>query len=146
MKQINKILLAVGLAAAAHLNPAVAAPQISFAQGLDSCVRNCGQISQVGNSIIITLLDKSGKPFKVATADIDATATKVAISATSDSHGVPGFIGATPMAASDVTTKVGTIVIETKGETIVYTFTYLYRNGELVDVKVDEHRFKKIEK
>jgi hypothetical protein len=146
MKRIHKIALAVGLAAAAHFNIAIAAATLTFASGSESCVRNCGQITQLGNSLVVTLLDRNGKPFKVVTADIDPSATQILVSAPQDSQNAPALFGATPMASGDITAATRITVIKTATETIVYTVIYYYQNGQIIDVKIQEQRFKHQEK
>jgi hypothetical protein len=142
MNRIQKLALAVGLAAAAHFNIATAAVPLSFAPGLEACVRNCGQITQVGNSLVITLLDKTGKPFKVASVDVDPKATKAVVAGSNDNLPAQPIFNATA-ASGDVTSKTVTTTMQTPTQTIVFVVTYFYSNGVLIDCKISEHRFDK---
>lgn len=139
MNRFQQFVMLAGFAFAALLGSATAAPSITFAPGYETCVRNCGQISQVGNSLLITLLDKSGKAFKAGTHDIDPGATKVVISPLRND--APMLL---PMGTGDITTQTVTTTVTTKTQYIVVTITYYYRDGVLVDMRSMEQRFPKM--
>lgn len=141
MKRIQKLALAVGIAATAHFHIAAAAVPLSFAPGYEACYRNCPQISQVGNTLVVTLLDKAGKPFKVVTTNIDQSATKAVVSASAESPALPTLTGATAMSGGEITMATRHTTVQTATETVVYTLVAYYQNGVLIDVKVTEQRF-----
>lgn len=138
MNRFRQFAAFTSLALAIQLGTATAAPSITFAPEYEPCVRNCGQISQVGNSLLITLLDKSGKALKAAAHDIDPTATKVII--TPLQNDVPMLI---PAGSSDFTTQSATSTVTTATQYIVITITYYFKDGALIDMRTTEQRFSK---
>jgi hypothetical protein len=139
MKRFQKIALVIGFAATQFVTAAV---PLTFAPGFESCVRNCGQISQVGKTMVVTLLDRAGKPFKVASVDLDPAATKAVVAANHENLPAQQIFTAAA-AGGDITTRTISTTLQTPTETIVYLVTYFYVGGVLVDVKIQEHRFDK---
>lgn len=131
----------LGLSLLAHLPAAYAAPPLKFTQGYQPCYRNCAQIQQVGNSLVITLVDKSGKAFKVASYDIDQDAADIVVAAPQPDG--PFILPMAPTSAGYVTTMSATATSETATQIIVATFIYYYVDGKLVDTQLHEKRFQK---
>ena len=133
----------MGLGAPGLFQLASATAPLNFAPGFEACARNCGQISQVGNSLVVTLLDRNGKPFKVASIDIDPTASRVTIGTRNDAM-MPMATGLGSGAGSgDISAQSIQTYVYTATQTVIYTMTYYYQGGVLVDVKVTEQRFPK---
>ncbi|HEU4777094.1 MAG TPA: hypothetical protein VFS95_09735 [Telluria sp.] len=142
MKQCKRVALLAGLAAAAQFNIAAAAVSLSFAPEYKACVSNCAAISQAGNTLVVTLLDKAGKPFKVSTTAIDPAATKAVVSASQDSPAANGLFGA-PAANGEFTVSTFNTTVETNTDTVLYTMISYYKQGQLFDGKMSEKRFSK---
>jgi hypothetical protein len=141
MSRFQKFVILAGLALAAQWGTATASPSITFAPGYEPCARNCGQISQVGNSLVVTLLDKSGKAFKAVTHDIDPAGTKLVVSPVRND--VPMIVA---MGSDDITTQTTSTTMRTTTHIVVIQITYVYRNGQLIDVKIQEYRYPRMER
>ena len=142
MQQISKIAVLAGLAAAAQLNNAAAAVPLSFAQDYKACVSNCAAITKAGNALVVTLMDKAGKPFKISTTAIDPAASKALVSASQDSPTRNDLFGA-PAAPGEYTVSTFNTTVETSTDSVIYTMITFYKQGELIDGKMIEKRFSK---
>lgn len=142
MKQCKRVALLAGLAAAAQINIAAAAVSLSFAPDYKACVSNCAAISQAGNTLVVMLLDKAGKPFKVSTTAIDPAATKAVVSASQESPAANGLFGA-PATNGEFTVSTFNTTVETNTDIVLYTMISYYKQGQLFDGKMSEKRFSK---
>jgi hypothetical protein len=135
MKRLFHVLLLASLPASA----AFATVPLTFENGVDTCKRNCGQTTQSGNQLLVTLVDKSGKPFKTASYPIDPSATKIEVSpARADQplkipHGAHG----------PVTTRTASATITTATQQIVISQIFYYAKGALIDVRLVDQTFTK---
>lgn len=106
--------------------------------GQANCQSNCAQIQRVGNSLVVTLIDRSGQPIKVVTHELDPNAGKLTTIKNQGNTQV-GILSDTGATTQTTTTK-----YTTKTEIIIITILYVYDiRGNLVDVKVFEARYPK---
>jgi hypothetical protein len=135
MQRLLYSLLLASLPASA----AFATVPLTFENGVDTCKRNCGLTTQSGNQLLVTLVDKSGKPFKTASYPIDPSATKIEVSpARADQplkipHGAHG----------PVTTRTASATITTATQHIVISQIFYYAKGALIDVRLVDQTFTK---
>jgi len=122
---------------------AQAASPMKLPTGFAQCFKNCPQLQQVGHSIVITLLDSSGRPFKAAAHEIDATGYQIVATPTPTDNSMLSRMENT---TSAVTTQSASVTYETTTQYVVITFIFYYSNGKLIDVKTSEHRFPKLQR
>jgi len=118
---------------------AMAAVPLIYESGEAPCQRNCSQTTQVGNKLLVTLVDKAGKAFKTESYPIDPNATRIAISPPRDDERqspVAGLHGS-------VTTRTASATITTPTQQVVISQIFYYSKGQLVDVRIVDQHFSK---
>jgi hypothetical protein len=119
--------------------PATAAVPITFENGAETCKRNCAQITQTGKQLLVTLVDKSGKPFKTASYPLDPSATKIEISPAREDKPLKLPVGAN----GPLTTRTARATITTATQHIVISQIFYYAKGALIDVRLVDQSFTK---
>lgn len=119
--------------------PSVAAAPLTYEKGAAPCKRNCGQTTQTGDKLLVTLIDKAGKPFKVESYPIDPSATRIAISPAHDDAPLDWLKGV----RGPVTTRTASATITTPTQQVVISQIFYYSKGQLVDVRIVDQRFAK---
>ncbi|HEU4777095.1 MAG TPA: hypothetical protein VFS95_09740 [Telluria sp.] len=118
---------------------AMAAVPLIYESGAAPCQRNCGQTTQVGNTLLVTLVDKTGRAFKTETYPIDPNATRIAISPPRDDVRQSPTAGA----HGPVTTRTARATITTPTQQVVISQIFYYSKGQLVDVRIVDQHFSK---
>lgn len=141
MNRFGALRTIVGLSLFTLLAVANAAT-LKFAPGFEQCYRNCGQVQLVGNTIVVTALDGSGKAIKIAVHDIDQNATNVVVSSVPAGPPMAGL--STMNTTGSVYTQQTQSTYTTTTQVVVVTIIYYYNaSGQLLDIKMIEHRFPK---
>lgn len=117
----------------------VAAVPLTFDKGVEPCKRNCGQTSQSGNLLLVTLVDKAGKPFKTASYPVDPAATRIEVSPARQDQPLKIPLGV----HGPVTTRTASATITTATQHIVISQIFYYAKGALIDVRLVDQTFTK---
>jgi len=110
----------------------MASAQVTVLPGQISCQFNCAQFQLVGSTLVATLLDRTGVPFKVVAHELGENAKPANIGIGNLRNG--------QVQAMD-TSQNTTTVYETTTHTVYVTTTIIYNNlGQIVDIKISEIR------
>jgi len=128
MKRFSHLLTAILLFAISQMSSAQVIPVPDQA----NCQANCAQFQIVGSTLVATLLDKNGTPFKVVSHELGENARPV-------NDGI-GNIRDGQVQPMD-TAQVSYTKYVTTTQTVFVTTTIIYNNrGEIVDIKITEIR------
>lgn len=125
----------------------------SSAPEFENCVNNCVSTTRYRNNLLIVARNNQGEIFRTISLELPADARLV-------TDGVPGGFGETNIRHADpvvqmnyeypvgsvcggtpgICTEAALVRYETRAHFVIYTFTFVFNNGELVEVKVDETR------
>lgn len=138
MKTVTLISLCamlIGVAGGAHA-------QVGYATGknLNECHSDCGLLQKVGDSLVISALDRSGRPVKVASQALQPNGYNLRVN-TSPPESTTTFAAT---ATAGITTRVTTTTYETRTQHIIVTVTFIYAaDGTLLDIMISEKRIDK---
>ncbi len=124
-------------------------PVVSYAD----CVSNCVTLTRHRNHLLIDARNGQGEVFKTLSFSLPPGARRVA-GGTQERYGGSGFGGGTQGLAmlsdvptggvcvsyTGVCTETAVVRYQTSTHVIIYTFTFVFNDGELVEVRVDETR------
>lgn len=119
----------------------------------DDCVSNCVSTSRYNNSLLIFAKNRDGEIFKTLSFELPKDAMRVS-GAARGGYGGRDFrigrpdvqmlsdipVGSLCNGVPGVCTETALIRYETPTQFVIYTFTYVFSNGDLVEVRVDETR------
>ncbi len=119
----------------------------------DNCVSNCVSTTRYQNNLLVVARNREGEIFKTLSLELPSGAKRVFGSARGGYGGRDFRIGRpdaqmlseVPVGSlcggiPGVCTETALIRYETPTQLVIYTFTYVFNNGDLVEVRVDETR------